>query len=54
MVVREFHPLRVAAVERLCADAVSVSFEVPGDTSGTVFNNWTTQSSTVSACSTRC
>ncbi|GAA1295058.1 phenylacetate-CoA oxygenase/reductase subunit PaaK [Pseudonocardia aurantiaca] len=24
-----FHPLRVAAVERLCADAVAVSFEVP-------------------------
>jgi ring-1,2-phenylacetyl-CoA epoxidase subunit PaaE len=27
--VREFHPLRVAAVERLCADAVAVTFEVP-------------------------
>jgi len=25
----EFHPLRVARVERLCADAVAVSFEVP-------------------------
>lgn len=31
MVVREFHPLRVAAVERLCEDAVAVTFEVPGD-----------------------
>ena len=31
MVVREFHPLRVAAVERLCADAVAVTFDVPDD-----------------------
>lgn len=31
MVVREFHPLRVAAVERLCEDAVAVTFEVPGE-----------------------
>ncbi|OJF12326.1 1,2-phenylacetyl-CoA epoxidase subunit PaaE [Couchioplanes caeruleus] len=31
MVVREFHPLRVAAVERLCDDAVAVTFEVPDD-----------------------
>ncbi len=31
MVVREFHPLRVAAVERLCADAVAVTFDVPGE-----------------------
>jgi ring-1,2-phenylacetyl-CoA epoxidase subunit PaaE len=30
-VVREFHPLRVAAIERLCADAVAVTFAVPGD-----------------------
>jgi ring-1,2-phenylacetyl-CoA epoxidase subunit PaaE len=29
MVVREFHALRVAAVERLCDDAVAVTFEVP-------------------------
>jgi ring-1,2-phenylacetyl-CoA epoxidase subunit PaaE len=29
--VREFHPLRVAAVERLCADAVAVTFDVPAD-----------------------
>ena len=27
--VREFHALRVAAVERLCEDAVAVSFDVP-------------------------
>ena len=31
MVVREFHPLRVAAVDRLCADAVAVTFDVPGE-----------------------
>ncbi|GAA3952903.1 1,2-phenylacetyl-CoA epoxidase subunit PaaE [Actinoplanes auranticolor] len=31
MVVREFHPLRVAAVERLCDDAVAVTFDVPDD-----------------------
>jgi ring-1,2-phenylacetyl-CoA epoxidase subunit PaaE len=31
VVVREFHPLRVAAVERLCDDAVAVTFEVPGE-----------------------
>ena len=31
MVVREFHPLRVAAVERLCDDAVAVTFDVPRD-----------------------
>ena len=31
MVVRDFHPLRVAAVERLCDDAVAVTFDVPGD-----------------------
>ena len=31
MVVREFHPLRVAAVERLCADAVAVTFDVPAE-----------------------
>ena len=29
MVVREFHPLRVAEVERLCSDAVAVTFDVP-------------------------
>jgi ring-1,2-phenylacetyl-CoA epoxidase subunit PaaE len=29
VVVREFHPLRVAAVERLCDDAVAVTFDVP-------------------------
>jgi ring-1,2-phenylacetyl-CoA epoxidase subunit PaaE len=29
--VREFYPLRVAEVERLCDDAVAVTFEVPGD-----------------------
>jgi ring-1,2-phenylacetyl-CoA epoxidase subunit PaaE len=27
--VRDFHPLRVAAVERLCDDAVAVTFDVP-------------------------
>lgn len=31
MVVREFHPLRVAAVERLCEDAVAVTFDVPAE-----------------------
>jgi ring-1,2-phenylacetyl-CoA epoxidase subunit PaaE len=31
VVVREFHPLRVAAVERLCDDAVAVTFDVPAD-----------------------
>jgi ring-1,2-phenylacetyl-CoA epoxidase subunit PaaE len=31
VVVREFHSLRVAAVERLCDDAVAVTFEVPGE-----------------------
>ncbi|MEV4704402.1 1,2-phenylacetyl-CoA epoxidase subunit PaaE [Actinoplanes sp. NPDC049316] len=34
MVVREFHPLRVAAVERLCADAVAVTFDVPRELAG--------------------
>jgi ring-1,2-phenylacetyl-CoA epoxidase subunit PaaE len=29
--VRGFHDLRVAAVERLCGDAVAVTFEVPGE-----------------------
>jgi len=28
-VVRDFHPLRVAAIERLCDDAVAVTFDVP-------------------------
>ncbi|AGZ42438.1 1,2-phenylacetyl-CoA epoxidase subunit PaaE [Actinoplanes friuliensis] len=31
MVVREFHALRVAAVERLCDDAVAVTFDVPDE-----------------------
>jgi ring-1,2-phenylacetyl-CoA epoxidase subunit PaaE len=31
VVVREFHPLRVAEVERLTDDAVAVTFEVPAD-----------------------
>ncbi|MDT4991857.1 MAG: ring,2-phenylacetyl-CoA epoxidase subunit PaaE [Actinoplanes sp.] len=31
MAVREFHALRVAAVERLCSDAVAVTFDVPGE-----------------------
>ena len=31
MVVRDFHPLRVAAIERLCDDAVAVTFDVPDD-----------------------
>ncbi|MFE2067696.1 1,2-phenylacetyl-CoA epoxidase subunit PaaE [Streptomyces sp. NPDC059467] len=26
-----FHPLRVAAVQRLCEDAVAVTFDIPGD-----------------------
>ena len=34
MVVREFHPLRVADVERLCSDAVAVTFDVPDDLAG--------------------
>ncbi|MFG1606616.1 1,2-phenylacetyl-CoA epoxidase subunit PaaE [Actinoplanes sp. NPDC049265] len=29
-----FHALRVAGVERLCADAVAVTFEVPGELAG--------------------
>ena len=29
--MREFHSLRVAAVERLCDDAVAVTFDLPGD-----------------------
>jgi len=29
--VREFYPLRVAAVDRLCADAVAVTFDVPAN-----------------------
>ena len=29
MVVRDFHPLRVAVIERLCDDAVAVTFDVP-------------------------
>jgi len=32
--VREFHPLRVAAVERLCDDAVAVTFDVPAELVG--------------------
>ena len=31
MAVREFYPLRVAAVDRLCADAVAVTFDVPAN-----------------------
>jgi ring-1,2-phenylacetyl-CoA epoxidase subunit PaaE len=34
VVVREFHPLRVAAVERLCEDAVAVTFDVPAELAG--------------------
>jgi ring-1,2-phenylacetyl-CoA epoxidase subunit PaaE len=34
VVVREFHRLRVAAVERLCADAVAVTFDVPAELAG--------------------
>ncbi|WP_127503682.1 1,2-phenylacetyl-CoA epoxidase subunit PaaE [Actinoplanes solisilvae] len=29
--MRDFHALRVAEVERLCSDAVAVTFDVPGD-----------------------
>ncbi|SNY48833.1 1,2-phenylacetyl-CoA epoxidase subunit PaaE [Paractinoplanes atraurantiacus] len=35
MVVREFYPLRVAQVERLCDDAVAVTFDVPAKLAGT-------------------
>jgi ring-1,2-phenylacetyl-CoA epoxidase subunit PaaE len=31
VVVREFHPLRVAQIERLCDDAVAVTFDVPAE-----------------------
>ncbi|MFI5891501.1 1,2-phenylacetyl-CoA epoxidase subunit PaaE [Actinoplanes sp. NPDC051513] len=31
MVVRDFHRLRVAGIERLCDDAVAVTFDVPED-----------------------
>jgi ring-1,2-phenylacetyl-CoA epoxidase subunit PaaE len=31
---REFHPLRVAEVERLCSDAVAVTFDVPDELAG--------------------
>ena len=34
MVVRDFHPLRVCAVDRLCEDAVAVTFDVPDDLAG--------------------
>ena len=34
MPVRDFHPLRVAAVERLCDDAVAVTFDVPPELAG--------------------
>jgi ring-1,2-phenylacetyl-CoA epoxidase subunit PaaE len=34
VVVREFHALRVADVERLCSDAVAVTFDVPADLAG--------------------
>lgn len=34
MVVRDFHPLRVAGIERLCDDAVAVTFDVPEDLAG--------------------
>ncbi len=34
MAVREFHPLRVAAIERLCDDAVAVTFDVPAELAG--------------------
>jgi ring-1,2-phenylacetyl-CoA epoxidase subunit PaaE len=33
--VRGFHELRVAAVERLCGDAVAVTFDVPDELAGT-------------------
>jgi ring-1,2-phenylacetyl-CoA epoxidase subunit PaaE len=32
--VLEFHPLRVAGIERLCEDAVAVTFEVPATLAG--------------------
>ncbi|MBM2622630.1 phenylacetate-CoA oxygenase/reductase subunit PaaK [Actinoplanes sp. LDG1-06] len=32
--MRDFHALRVAGVERLCSDAVAVTFEVPDDLAG--------------------
>ncbi|WP_308121330.1 1,2-phenylacetyl-CoA epoxidase subunit PaaE [Paractinoplanes bogorensis] len=32
--MRDFHALRVAEVERLCADAVAVTFEVPDELAG--------------------
>ncbi|GAB2603424.1 phenylacetic acid degradation protein [Paractinoplanes abujensis] len=32
--MRDFHALRVAEVERLCPDAVAVTFDVPGDLAG--------------------
>jgi len=31
VVVRDFHPLRVAEIERLCDDAVAVTFDVPAE-----------------------
>ncbi len=31
MAARGFHPLTVAAVDRLCADAVAVTFAVPAE-----------------------
>jgi ring-1,2-phenylacetyl-CoA epoxidase subunit PaaE len=34
VVAREFHRLRVAAVERLCEDAVAVTFDVPRELAG--------------------
>jgi ring-1,2-phenylacetyl-CoA epoxidase subunit PaaE len=34
VVVRDFHPLRVAGIERLCDDAVAVAFDVPEDLAG--------------------
>jgi ring-1,2-phenylacetyl-CoA epoxidase subunit PaaE len=34
VVVRDFHRLRVAAIERLCDDAVAVTFDVPDDLAG--------------------
>ncbi|MFC7278335.1 1,2-phenylacetyl-CoA epoxidase subunit PaaE [Paractinoplanes rhizophilus] len=35
MVVRDFHPLRVAGIERLCEDAVAVTFDVPDELAAT-------------------
>ncbi|MGH3915624.1 MAG: 1,2-phenylacetyl-CoA epoxidase subunit PaaE [Pseudonocardiaceae bacterium] len=35
MVTGGFHPLRVAAVQRLCADAVAVTFDVPAELADT-------------------